>query len=153
MKKPSQFDKFDRDISKVNDLRYQLSQAYRQLRNGFLVEFPEKKFKDDAQWQDKIEIINQMYKTVIHEELVRQVTDKPYSQRKPQGIYLSNKLCIVCHLPLGGKQEKYCSDPCRIIAKSRKYRSCNPEGKAQANLKYLQDIYPAETSKNKGNGK
>ncbi len=67
---------------------------------------------------------------------------KPHEKRTPSGIFRSNELCVVCGLPLSGRQQKFCQEKCRSIAKSRKWRKENPDQKQLVNLKYLDSIKP-----------
>lgn len=53
-------------------------------------------------------------------------------------------LCQVCSKTLDGRKKRYCSDQCRGIAKSRRWRRDHPEDKMKADLRYLRDVLPQE---------
>ncbi|NLI32048.1 MAG: hypothetical protein GX422_04585 [Deltaproteobacteria bacterium] len=67
---------------------------------------------------------------------------KPHDERARSGIFRANKLCLVCGLPLSGRQRNYCQEKCRSIAKSRRWRKENSDQKQLENLKYLDSIKP-----------
>lgn len=52
----------------------------------------------------------------------------------------SDRLCEVCHIPLSGRQKKFCSPKCKQVADSRNYRS-DKERKALSNLRYYHKYY------------
>ncbi len=141
----------EREFSNVNELRYIFWKAYRELRNKFKKDFPHKNYQFDADWQKFNDLLNDMYKSCVHEDLRRQIgpprrerpmklRDGPVSFRsKPvkSGLYANDKLCEVCRRPLSGKQRSFCSESCRGINKSRRFRRDFPDKKAKSNLEYL----------------
>jgi mRNA-degrading endonuclease RelE of RelBE toxin-antitoxin system/predicted nucleic acid-binding Zn ribbon protein len=135
-------------LSKVNELRRLFWTEFRALHNDFLFQYPGRDFKDDPQWQEIMNIFNDMRETTLTEETRRRLFHNPqsiiYDATPHKGLYKANRLCVVCGLPLKGRQRLYCSEICHNIKKSRKWREENPDEKRKSELKYLKDLFPDE---------
>lgn len=134
-------------LSKINELRHKYWAELRAARNSFFAEYPGKEWKDDLDWQEIRFFFHDLFQSTILEEARREtglkparIKGRPHQQAAPSGIFLSDRLCMVCSLPLKGKQEKFCSQRCRSIAKSRTWRREHPELKELSNYKYLKSI-------------
>jgi hypothetical protein len=82
-----------------------------------------------------------MYLSTVEETIGRMQNKRSIGKKNMEGLYINDKLCHVCRLPLDGKKRKYCSPKCKQVADSRKYRKDNPEKKELSNLKYLKEIH------------
>lgn len=156
-------------ISELNEIRNRFWDGLRVLRNKFLNEFPGEKYQGNHNWNELYWLISDLYSSKIEEEFTRgqlgfdredrlicpscsqripkeSLIFNVQNLRKAKGLYKSKLLCVVCSIPLSGRQRKYCSVGCQNKAKGRRWREKNPEKKAKANLKYLKDIYPDESS-------
>jgi len=152
-------------ISKINERRRKYWSELRALRNDIFSKYrnspdgPVNIIDPDA--IELLQIVHDMWESGSMEDMRRSaethrsrtmprcpVCSAPMNDFIPKkkvvagGLYISDKLCKVCSLPLSGRQKAYCSEGCRGIARSRKWRKDNPDAKAQANQKYLNDIYP-----------
>jgi len=138
---------FKKELSKINEKRKEFWAELRNARNEFLSNHPPKNYKDDSQWQEIYCFIRGMWESTFKEELRRQM-GLPIkgidSRRLPRGLYKNNLLCEVCGFPLTGRQKANCSDYCRNVKKSKKYRATHPEEKQKSNLKYLKECFPGE---------
>lgn len=156
---------YNRRISKVNEMRNKYWGELRKLRNEVLLQYrtsptgPVEITDPDA--KELLQTLDDMCESCIREDM-RRDSATPRSKTIPLcpfcsaplkdfipkkkggagGLYTSDNLCIVCRLPLSGRQLSYCSEACRSKARSRKWRENNPDAKAQANQKYLNDCYP-----------
>lgn len=156
---------YNRRISKVNEMRRKYWDELRTLRNEILLQYriaptgPVEITDPDA--KELLQTLADMWESGAMEDMRRRsktprsktiplcpTCGKPMNEFIPKkkggagGLYNSDERCVVCLRPLSGRHKKYCSETCRVIEKSRKYRKNNPDAKAQANQKYLNDIYP-----------
>lgn len=156
---------YNRRISKVNEMRRKYWDEFRKLRNEILLQYriaptgPVEITDPDA--KELLQTLNDMWESGAMEDMRRR-SKTPRSKTIPLyplcsaplkdfipkkkggvgGLYTFDELCVVCSLPLSGRQKKYCSEVCRGKARNRKWNVTNPDAKAQANQKYLNDIYP-----------
>ena len=130
-------------ISKINELRVRFWSEFRDCRNKFLKSYPPSGSQNDHQWKEIKNLLDDMWKSTVTEEIRRQLFHAPGSLIEgvtpKTGLYKSNKLCIVCGLPLQGRQKSYCSESCRNIRKSRQWRKNHPDKKREIELKYLKE--------------
>jgi len=133
---------YERRISKVNEMRRKYWSELRALRNDLL-----SKYRDspdgsvniiDSDAKELLQTVNDMWKSCVYEEMRR--SSKTHKDGTG-GLYTSDKLCKVCGLPLSGRQKAYCREECQDIARSRKWRTNNPDAKAKSNKKYLNKYY------------
>lgn len=139
---------FKKQISVINEKRIVFWTAYRNTRNQFLRKYPRQEFESDPKWQEILCLLNDMEKSTFTEELRRKLFHNPNSiidgATPKTGLYKGRKKCVVCGLPLTGRQKSYCSATCRDNAKSRKWRKENPDEKRKSELKYLKYCFPDE---------
>lgn len=84
-----------------------------------------------------VEQCNILHRTSqLVEELKRK--NKKVVENEP---FFFGSTCAVCHMPLTGRQKSYCSDGCKVIAKSRRWRKVDPERKREANYKHYEKYY------------
>ena len=129
-------------ISTVNELRNKFWTEYRKLRNDFLSNYPSKEYESDSDWQELFQSINDMFQSCVKEDIRRQLITRqnPFKVGEESGLLSNNRLCVVCKLPLTGRQTKYCSERCKGISKSRKFRKEHPAEKMKSDHKYLDSI-------------
>lgn len=60
--------------------------------------------------------------------------------KKAEGTILCQTKRCLNPVPIGRQDKKYCSDQCRKINKSRKWRENNPEKKFEADVKYYTSL-------------
>lgn len=141
-----EFSHFKKRLSKVNELRRLFWAELRSTRKEFISKYPSQDFKSDSQWKEIMCSLNDMWESTIKEEMRRELNlprkDHPHRPRIGGGLYVSDRLCIICGLPLIGRQKLFCSESCCNIKKSRKYRESNKEGNIKAQKKYLDKWYP-----------
>lgn len=139
---------YKRELSKLNEQRKKFWKELRLLRNSVLSKYDP---KNDAECLELYRLINDMWESTHKEDLRRQ--NKILPQRDEllgksndlEGLYKSDRLCVICSLPIEGNLRKiYCSEQCRQISKSRRYRIENPDGKMIANYRYLNSVLNEE---------
>lgn len=78
---------------------------------------------------------------ILHKtsQLVEALKRKNQKTGDKESFFAGAICCVVCRMPLTGRQRKYCSEGCKAIDKSRRWRLKNPEKKAASNYRYLKD--------------
>jgi len=139
---------YKRELSRLNEIRKTFWTGLRSLRDKLLREY---NIKSDAQCLELYRLINDMWESALKEELRRQTKLLPQrddllgSTANTQGLYESDRLCVICKLPIGGSiRKKYCTVKCRQVSKSRRYRSQNPYDKMASDFRYLDSILSEE---------
>jgi len=151
-------------ISKINERRRKYWSDLRALRNDIFLRYrdnPDGPVKiTDSDAIELLQTVHDMWESGSMEDMRRSsethrsrtmprcpVCSAPMNDFIPKkkvvagGLYTSDKLCKVCGLPLSGRQKAYCREECRGIARSRKWRTNNPDAKAKSNKKYLNKYY------------
>jgi len=141
-------------FAKVNELRRKFWAELRAVRNKFLWQYPRKTWENDPDWIELHHLIDDLFQSQILEEAVRETgllpdrsKARPHKRDVPSGIFLSDSLCLVCGLPLTGRQTKYCGDVCRNKAKSRQWRRVNPEANRRSLKTYLDSLPKSDLKK------
>jgi predicted nucleic acid-binding Zn ribbon protein len=139
---------FKRRLSKVNELRRLFWTELRTLRKDFLSRYPAKDFKEDPQWQEIRCSLNDMWESTFKEDMRRKTDlprkDLPHLPRPAGGLYANERRCVVCDLPLIGRQKSYCSEICRNISKGKRFRAADRERYRKIQAKYYKTYYPDE---------
>lgn len=162
--------KYKHSISKLNEIRRKYWSELQGLRNELIVRYRDKPVGPvsiiDPDAKELLQTINDMWESGAMEDMRRHskaarsktiplcpLCSAPLKDFIPKkkggagGLYTSDERCVVCGLPLSGQQKKYCSEACRINAKSRQWRKNNPDAKSLANFKYLKYYFdPKESS-------
>jgi hypothetical protein len=160
------------ELSKANELRHRFWKQLRAVRNQvgrYIIahEIQSQKFSEltnhlspqkrkffETEWMEGRKIplyelkslmtmCNKLWTTNQSREEAKREFLKKHNIHKNSDLFLGPQ-CEICRMSLTGRQKKYCSDFCRQIAKSRRWRSKNPEKKQKANLKYLKDIFEGD---------
>jgi hypothetical protein len=86
-------DELKKELSRVNELRHEFWTKYRKARNHFLSEFPAEQYKNDPDWLELHDLMADMYKSCIYEDMRRQnvapFRDRPgkSKERIASGLY------------------------------------------------------------------
>lgn len=93
--KDSDVDRLQQEASRVNELRREFWERYRALRNEFLAHFPVDKYSEDPDWQGINDLIHDMSRSLIEEDIRRQFHPPP--RYRPQNNELNENECIKLH--------------------------------------------------------
>lgn len=136
------YNDYCQELSRLNKLRTEFWKGLRSLRNKVFSKYDIKK---DRQALKLYRIINDMWESGYKEELRRRTGCQPKRdvalRNTDKGLYESDRLCKLCKLPIEGDNPRkiYCSDKCRELNKSQRWREKNPDKKSISNYHYLKD--------------